>query len=271
MGALAMDADCEWDASIDLNELMAILVAVLRGHGHLCNVLTHVGRGNWRSIEAAIGAILAPRTRPSHLDPVARNVLELICDGRGVTGPIMRGVFFDIIDRGVSRYQASRLKGKIRRLRRKVAAADLALQEQGHSHMSAEPEISVQAQLAEQGAAATAPGQSSNSPPSPQSNRGISILHTPAVEFGMDGISVDAALIADGLGLDPASVPAGMGRGEIRAVCERGIDADHGLYRLTFFRPGHRVRLVVGTDGQVRQRSSIAFGKRTEVVQRLSA
>jgi hypothetical protein len=97
------------------------------------------------------------------------------------------------------------------------------------------------------------------------------ILRTPAVEFGTDGIYVDAALIADGLGLDPASVPAGMRIGEIKSVCERGIDADDGLYRLTFLRPGYRVRLVVDTDGQVRQRSLIAFGKTTDVAQRLAA
>ena len=265
-----MNADCEWGASVDLNELMAILVAILRADGHFCNVLTHLGRGNWQGIEAAIGAILAPRTRPSDLDGIARNVLELICDRRGVTAPIMQSVFFRTIDREVSRYQAGRLKSKIRRLRRKVAAVELALQQQTKSR-NAELELLGQAAIAEQARIASASGRPSNRPASAHSDKDISILHTPSVEFGSDGISVDAALIADGLGLDPASVPAGMGRGEIRAVCERGVDADDGLYRLTFFRPGHRVRLVVGTDGQVRQRSAIAFGKLSKVVQRLSA
>ncbi len=260
-----MDADCEWGASVDLNELMAILVAVLRADGHLCNVLTHVGRGNWQSIEAAIGAILAPRTRPSHLDRVSRNILELICDGRGVTGPIMQTVFFGTIDKEVSRYQATRLRNKIRRLRRRVA-----LQEQKQLHMNAGPEISVQPEIPEPVTIANASREASSQLASQQVHEDMRILHTPAVEFGTDGIYVDAELIADGLGMDPASVPAGMRAGEIKSVCERGIDIDDGLYRLTFFRSGHRVRLVVGTDGQVRQRSSIAFGKLTEGLQQLS-
>ena len=68
------------------------------------------------------------------------------------------------------------------------------------------------------------------------------------MEFDADGISVDAALIAGGLGLDAASIPSRMRVGEIKAVCERGVDADDGLYRPTFSRSGHRVRLVVGSD-----------------------
>jgi len=80
------------------------------------------------------------------------------------------------------------------------------------------------------------------------------------VEFEADGVAVDAALIAEGLGLRPSSVPARVRDGEIRAICEPGIDADTGLYRLTFFRPGHRVRLIVGSDGTVRRHSSVTFG-----------
>jgi Family of unknown function (DUF6522) len=264
-----MRVDCEWGALVDLNDLIATLVAVLRADGHLCNVLTHIGRGNWRSIEAAISAILAPRTKPSHLDSVARNVLELICDGHGVTGPIMQTVFFGTIDRQVSRYQTLRLKNKIKRLRRKVAAADRALQAQNQRRT--ELDSSVQPRIPERGNVATALNQPNNPPAWAHSDKRTPTLHASAVEFGTDGIYVDAALIAGGLGLDPASVPASMRIGEIKAVCERGIDADEGLYRLTFFRPGHRVRLVVGKDGQLRQRSSIAFGKLTGVDQQLSA
>lgn len=80
------------------------------------------------------------------------------------------------------------------------------------------------------------------------------------VEFKADGITVDAALVAEGLGLDPSSVPMRMRDGEIRAICERGVDADIGLYRLTFYRSGHRVQLIVGLDGAVRRRSSVNFG-----------
>jgi Family of unknown function (DUF6522) len=266
-----MDANCERGAFVDLNELMAILVAVLRADGHLCNVLTDVGRGNWQSIEAAIGAILAPRTRPGHLDEMARNLLELICDGPGISGPIMQAVFFGTINREVSQHQATRLRSKIRRLRRKVAAIHSALQEQKQLRTNAASDLSVQPQAPEPAAVPNSSGEASTPPASQQAHEDMPIVHASTVEFGTDAIYVDAALIADGLGLDPASVPAGMRIGEIKVACERGIDADDGLYRLTFFRPGHRVRLVVGPDGQVRQRSSIAFGKLTGGAQQLSA
>lgn len=265
-----MRVECEWGPSPDLNNLTAILVAVLRSDGHLCNVLNHVGRGDWQRIEAAIRAILAPRTRPSHLDSVADNVLELICDGRGVTGPVMQSVFFGTIARKLSPRLAGRLRDKVRRLRRKVAAANLASREQAPSRVSAEAKLSVHPRNPEQGSGVGTSERPGSGPSSARSDKALSILHTPVVRFDTDGIYIDAALIADGLGLDPASVPPCMQTGEIRSVCERGIDADDGRYRLTFFRPGHRVRLVVGTGGQVHQRSSIAFGRPAEVVQQLS-
>lgn len=81
------------------------------------------------------------------------------------------------------------------------------------------------------------------------------------VQIDADGIAVDAALIADGLGLAPASIPDRMRTGEITAICERGVDADAGTYRLTFFRSQRRVRLVVDEAGVVRRRSAIDFGE----------
>jgi Family of unknown function (DUF6522) len=82
------------------------------------------------------------------------------------------------------------------------------------------------------------------------------------VEFGKDTVFVDATLIADGLGVDPTSVPSRMRDGEITAVCERGMDDDAGLYRMTFFRAGYRVRLIVDSEGTLQQRTSVNFGNR---------
>jgi hypothetical protein len=226
-----MLADDEAHPFLDLNDLTATLVAVLRADGHLCNVLTHIGRGNWRSIESALQLIVAPRIGPRHLDAVARNVLALICDGRGVTGPIMKAVVYGLIDRSANARQARHLKAKIMRLRRAVTAADLAEKAR---------------QLATRGVEA-AP----------------LVLPAPApslVEFASDGICVDAAVIAGGLGLDPAAVPRGMQRGEIRAVCERGVGTDDGLYRLTFLRSRYRVQLIVANDGRVQKRSMYLAG-----------
>jgi hypothetical protein len=96
------------------------LVATLRAHGHLCNVLTHVGAGNWRTIEQAIGSILRPGVRAAAMDAIARNIVELVCDGRGVTGPIMHTVFFDVLAREAGADHARRIKRRITRLRRRM-------------------------------------------------------------------------------------------------------------------------------------------------------
>ena len=209
------------------------LIAVLRADGHLCNVLTHVARGNWRAIESALEIILAARSRAAHLDPVARNVLALICDERGVTGPIMKTVVFGLIGRSVDARQAQQLKRKIMRLRKAVAAAEHAA-----STCAADKNIGVT---------------------------------PPVVQFEQDGICVDAAVIADGLGLDPASVPRDMQRGAIRAICERGVGADDGFYRLTFLRSRYRVQLIVANDGNVRNRSMFTSGNVSGDAQRRSA
>lgn len=105
---------------IDVDDLAFTLVALLRADGHLCNVLTHVGSGNWRAVEQAIASILYPRATPKALSEVARNILQLICDNRGVTGPIMRSLFFDIIARTMGQLQMKRLEKKIGRLRRQM-------------------------------------------------------------------------------------------------------------------------------------------------------
>ena len=105
----------------NLDDLTFTLVALLRADGHLCNVLTHVGSGNWRTVEQAIASILYPRTRPKALSNVARNILELVCDNRGVSGPIMRSYFFDVIKRTAGQPRMKLLKKKIRRLRQRMA------------------------------------------------------------------------------------------------------------------------------------------------------
>lgn len=102
---------------LESDDMAFALVARLRGHGHLCNVLTHIGSGNWRAIERAIASILRPRTRASDLGAIARNIVQLIADGRGVTGPIMRSVFFDAVGGEAGVGQAKRAKRKIARLR----------------------------------------------------------------------------------------------------------------------------------------------------------
>lgn len=66
-----------------------------------------------------------------------------------------------------------------------------------------------------------------------------------AVELSEDGITVDAAIIAEGLGIPAAAVQAGMREGTITSRCERGIGRHDGRYRLTFFHGSRRLRLVI--------------------------
>ena len=72
-----------------------------------------------------------------------------------------------------------------------------------------------------------------------------------AVTFENGEFSVDAAVIAEGLRLTPATVLAGMRQRRISSVCERGVDADSGLYRLTFYYAQRRLRLVVDEAGTI--------------------
>jgi Family of unknown function (DUF6522) len=82
------------------------------------------------------------------------------------------------------------------------------------------------------------------------------------IEFEKSALRVDAAIIAEGLGIEPSLVQTRMREGKITARCERGIDEDAGRYRLTFFSGSRRFRLVVDQEGNVIQRSIVDFGGR---------
>lgn len=83
------------------------------------------------------------------------------------------------------------------------------------------------------------------------------------IEFEDGGIEVEAAIVAEGLGIVPSLVQEQMREGTITSLCERGIDDDAGRYRLTFFSGNRRLRLLVDDKGNVVQRSSIDFGERS--------
>lgn len=63
-------------------------------------------------------------------------------------------------------------------------------------------------------------------------------------------VEVDAALIAQGLGLEPGLVPAMVADRRIATLCERGTGADAGHYRFTFYYGKQRFRLVTDASGQ---------------------
>ena len=80
------------------------------------------------------------------------------------------------------------------------------------------------------------------------------------VEFENGIVQIDAAVVADGLGIALPVFRKEMQSGRITSVCERGIDADQGRHRITFFSAHRRFRLVVDEGGTIVQRSTLNFG-----------
>ncbi len=84
----------------------------------------------------------------------------------------------------------------------------------------------------------------------------------PTIEFEDGAIQVDAAIVAQGLGIEPSLVQERMREGKITSLCERGINQDNGRYRLTFFSESKRFRLIVDEIGNVVQHFSLTFTDR---------
>lgn len=79
------------------------------------------------------------------------------------------------------------------------------------------------------------------------------------ISFQGDAVEIDAAIIAEGLGIAPEDVQSEMRSGRITSVCERGVAADAGTFRLSFKRDNRRLRLVVDTVGEVIRRSTLTL------------
>lgn len=82
------------------------------------------------------------------------------------------------------------------------------------------------------------------------------------VKFEGNNIEVDAHIIGEALGIDPARVQAGIREGTITSLCERGIDEDDGTYRLSFYTEHKRLRMIVDQTGAVVQRSTVTSADR---------
>ena len=80
------------------------------------------------------------------------------------------------------------------------------------------------------------------------------------IEFENGAVQIDASVVADGLGLALPLLQEEMRAGRITSLSERGVDADLGRHRLTFFSEHRRFRVVVDASGAIIQRSAIDFG-----------
>jgi len=90
------------DREIAVGDLVFLVVAAFRRHPHISNVLTHISGANWERVEQALRAILDPLAASRELSPLARNIVDLMCADRGVTGRILKPYFRDFLARILS-------------------------------------------------------------------------------------------------------------------------------------------------------------------------
>jgi hypothetical protein len=82
---------------ITFDDLVFHVAAAFRSHPHINNVLTHISGANWNAIETALRAILDPSTGSRDLSPLARNIIDLMCADRGITGRIVKPFYRDLL------------------------------------------------------------------------------------------------------------------------------------------------------------------------------
>lgn len=81
------------------------------------------------------------------------------------------------------------------------------------------------------------------------------------VEITNGEFLIDAGLLGGLLGITAAEIPALLRTRAITSVCEQGIDAHQGEYRLSFFYKNRRARLCVDGSGRILRRSLVNFGE----------
>ena len=86
------------------------------------------------------------------------------------------------------------------------------------------------------------------------------------IEINLEGFVIEAALLADAFGLQPADVQPLMRSGEITSRSETGMDEDAGRSRLTFHYGDQAVRFVVDQSGAILKR--VSFSARHRIVSR---
>lgn len=80
------------------------------------------------------------------------------------------------------------------------------------------------------------------------------------IGFEDGAVQIEASVIAEGLGIALPLLRRQMRAGKITSLSERGIGADSGRHRLTFFSEHRRFRLVVDESGAIVRRSTLDFG-----------
>ena len=84
------------------------------------------------------------------------------------------------------------------------------------------------------------------------------------VTFEGGTVQVDAEIVAAGLQINSEALRQGLRDGHVTSLCETGQDEDAGRFRITFFSPTRRLRLIVDAHGAVLQRSSAHYIRRPQ-------
>jgi hypothetical protein len=114
---------------IAVGDLAFLVVAAFRRQPHISNVLTHISGANWGRVEQALRAILNPFTAGRDLTPLARNIVDLMCADRGVTGRILKPYFRGLLARILSPYLAALLIDHVSLLFLEIELDDRLLEE----------------------------------------------------------------------------------------------------------------------------------------------
>lgn len=106
----------------DFGDLVHTTVAVFRNHPHINNVMTHICGGQWERIGQALCVILNPLATLDDLSPLAQNMVELMCAGRGITGRILQPYFHAFLFKVIPGRTAAYLCAHILHLFREIEA-----------------------------------------------------------------------------------------------------------------------------------------------------
>ena len=79
-------------------------------------------------------------------------------------------------------------------------------------------------------------------------------------------IEIDAKLVAEGLGMHPDALRQAMQDGKVTHIVEKGEAEDAGRFRVTFYSPNRRLRLLFDAEGTLLQTSSADYSRKPRPV-----
>jgi Family of unknown function (DUF6522) len=82
------------------------------------------------------------------------------------------------------------------------------------------------------------------------------------ITFTETAIEIDASLVAKGLRITLEALRTTLRDGQVTRTIEKGEGEDAGRFRVTFYAPSRRLRLLFTADGQIVQTSSVNYSRK---------